>query len=613
MARNGTDREAEKYKITDVIFLLILALYPLRHIWLGVELTDSAYSAGNYRFLEDIHKMWLFATYLANAAGSFLSSLPGGNRLIGLNFYTALFVSAMAVLLYLFCTRIVKMKRWTAFLGELLALSLCWCPTTILYNYMTYFFFNTAVVILYLGLVREKRCLLFLAGIFLGANMLVRFPNIAEAALILSVWYYGYLQRKRPKDVWQETLACLLGFLSGAGCILLIIFVQYGAREYFAGIVSLLNMPSDASDYSLYSMVLTVLLDYQASSRWLLSMAALAAAGCLISRIAYRLAGGEKAKPLWRFLGRGVFLAGVLLLFRLWYALGVFNIKYYTYESMFQWAAVFLILVILCGFFVIFSGKFTRNEKLLASMALILLAVTPLGSNNHLYPNMNNMFLIFPFGLWMLWRALQKMRGAGERILVQKGVSLFPIEAALFAFLLAMSVQCFLFGAVFTFRDGMSGQKRDTKIEKNDILKGMVTNRELAEAIEELTTFVEQEGLSDQSLLLYGQIPAVSYILDMPPAISTSWPDLRSYGYDLMEAEMERLRTMPKEERPLIVLGAGLDGFLREDTQAMEQAGLTQKERGDYETDQKLTLITSYMEEAGYQRIFGNARFAVYF
>ena len=180
-------------KIIYVLFLILLAAYPLRHIWLGVEVTDGGYSAGNFRFLEHMNPMWLFSTYLANVTGHFLTELPGGDRLMGLNFYTALFISATAVILYLFFTRVVRMEKGTAFFGEILAVSLCWCPTTILYNYMTYFLFDAAIVSLYMGLVREKRVLMFGAGILLGMNVLVRFPNLTEAALIFSLWYYGWL------------------------------------------------------------------------------------------------------------------------------------------------------------------------------------------------------------------------------------------------------------------------------------------------------------------------------------------------------------------------------------------------------------------------------------
>ncbi len=629
----------------NCIFLLLLAVYPLRHIWLGVELTDSAYSAGNYRFSEGMNGMWLFSTYLANAAGGFLSRLPGGNRLMGLNFYTALFISMTAIAVYLFFAKVLKTEGWLAFLGVLLAVSLCWCPTTILYNYMTYFFFNLAIILLYMGLVKEKRILLFAAGILLGMNVLVRFPNLTEAALILSVWYYGVLQWKRWKDVLQETGICLFGYLAGAGIVLLSIIAKYGLQEYIDGIVKLMNMPSDASDYSLYSMVLTVLMDYKASSRWLLCMFLLTGMGCLVSGLVFKAVGNREIKKGWRLAGKLCFLGGILVMFRWWYSIGVFNIKYYTYESMFQWTAVFLIITIIAGGFILFSKKSTRNEKLLASMVLILIAVTPLGSNNHLYPNMNNMFLVFPFTLSVFQRFLGSLGRAGyvefsgrkgigqdrrknsqDRMEMEQDkkkwkISLCPVSVMLSVFLLVTAVQCFLFGAVFTFRDGMSGQKRDTKIEKNVILKGMVTNRELAEAIEELTVYMDMEELTDRKLILYGQIPAVSYMLDMRPAISTSWPDLRSYSYEVMVADMENLREgrmpggRPENEisdEPVIILGAGLDGFLRKDEEAMDAAELTEKERKDYETDKKLKLILDFMEAEGYERSFGNARFAVY-
>lgn len=602
-------REEQKTKkFISACLPVILALYPLRHIWLGVEVTDSAYSAGNYRFLEHMNPMWLFSTYLGNVTGHFLTGLPGGDRLMGLNFYTALFVSAAAVMLYLFFTRVIRMEKFPVFFGELLAVSLCWCPTTILYNYMTYLFFNMGIVLLYLGLVREKRLLLFLAGVVLGVNVLVRFPNLTEAALIVSVWYYGYLQRKRLKDVLQETGICLFGYLAGAGAVLLSIALKYGMSEYIAGIVRLMRMPADAADYSALSMVLTVLLDYKFSAKWLIHMMILAAAGCLVSALAHKVLRGRETGKAAALCGKAVFAGCILVLFRWWYGLGVFNVKYYTYESMFQWAAVFLILVICAGVHVIFSGKYTRNEKLLSSMTLILIAITPLGSNNHLYPNINNMFLVFPFGLALAGRFLRKLREWREILLGRAKIrmSLFPVRAMLTAFLGAMSLQCILFGAVFTFRDGMSGQKRDTKIEKNVILRGMTTNAPLAEAIEGLTGYVETEELSDRSVILYGQIPAVSYILDMPPAISTSWPDLASYNYEVLEEDMEKLRNGETESgRPLIILGAGPH-------QWVQGAEMTEAEKAYHKLDEKWELIYAYMADQGYEMTYGNGMFFVY-
>lgn len=599
------DEKRKAKKILNILFLILLVLYPLRHIWLGVEVTDGAYSAGNYRFLDHINPMWLFATYLANVTGHFLTGLPGGDTLMGLNAYTALFISVMAAAVYLFFTRVIRANRALVFFGELLAASLCWCPTTILYNYMTYLFFNLAIVVLYLGLVREKRVLMFAAGILLGMNVLVRFPNLTEASLILALWYYGVLQRKRVKDVVQETGICLAGYLAGAGLVLFSVAARYGLSEYIAGVARLMQMPSEAPDYSAVSMVLTVLLDYKFSAKWLFHMILLAGAGCLFSVLFHR---GGRRFPIISLLGRTIFLGGILVLFCWWYRIGVFNIKYYTYESMFQWVAVFLILVIIAGIYVLFSEKFTRNEKLLSSMTLILIAMTPLGSNNHLYPNMNNMFLVFPFGLSLLGRFLKSLYEAGGIIAgkAEMEISLFPVRAMLASFLGVMCLQCLMFGAVFTFRDGMSGQKRDTKIENNAILKGMVTNAPLAEAVEELTEYIEAEKLSDKSVILYGQIPGVSYMLDMPPAISTSWPDLASYHYEVMAEDMEKLREQTSEaERPLIILGSGPERWIRGEE-------LTEAELVQYMINEKWFMLCDYMAEQGYERVFENGMFAVY-
>ena len=124
------------------LLTVLLVLYPLRHIWLGVELTDSAYSAGNYLYLEKMNPMWLFSTYLANKVGAVLVRFPFGKTMMGLNACTALFISVVAAACFLFLVHMRKMPVWLAFCGEVLAISLCWCPTTILYNYLTYFFFD---------------------------------------------------------------------------------------------------------------------------------------------------------------------------------------------------------------------------------------------------------------------------------------------------------------------------------------------------------------------------------------------------------------------------------------------------------------------------------------
>ena len=76
-----TEKEHKFKKILYLVLPVILALYPLRNIWLGVEMTDGAYSAGNYRILGTMDRMWLFSTYLPTLRGSFSRSCRAGTRL----------------------------------------------------------------------------------------------------------------------------------------------------------------------------------------------------------------------------------------------------------------------------------------------------------------------------------------------------------------------------------------------------------------------------------------------------------------------------------------------------------------------------------------------------
>lgn len=82
-----------------------------------------------------------------------------------------------------------------------------------LYNYLTYLFLLLCILFLYVGLTEEKKGFLIAAGLVLGANVFVRFSNLPQAVLIVGVWAYGIICRKKFRKVVQETLYCLAGYV----------------------------------------------------------------------------------------------------------------------------------------------------------------------------------------------------------------------------------------------------------------------------------------------------------------------------------------------------------------------------------------------------------------
>ena len=96
--RSGKEKRKLNWEgiLFGIICPLFLALYPMRHINWGLDLWDTGYNYSNFQYMgtEHMDNMWLFSTYLATAVGSFLQKLPFAGTLVGMNFYTGLFVSA---------------------------------------------------------------------------------------------------------------------------------------------------------------------------------------------------------------------------------------------------------------------------------------------------------------------------------------------------------------------------------------------------------------------------------------------------------------------------------------------------------------------------------------
>ena len=121
-------------KTTDILFVLVLVCFSLLHVNKGLTVTDTGYNYGNFLFFDGLDDMWKFSTYLANVTGAFFVKLPMGETVLGLNLYTGLVKTLVAVLAYYLCVYVCKFRKVFVFLGGMIALGFSWCPTALLYN-----------------------------------------------------------------------------------------------------------------------------------------------------------------------------------------------------------------------------------------------------------------------------------------------------------------------------------------------------------------------------------------------------------------------------------------------------------------------------------------------
>lgn len=647
----------QKY-IENFIFPLILVFYPLLKINQGIDVSDTTYSLGNFQYFGSMEGTWMVATFLANAAGSLLMHLPCGDTLIGMYFYTALFQSAIAIIAYTVLRR--KVPAPLVFLGEFIALGLCWCPSTILYNYLTYLLMTAGALLLYCGVLENgcaggkakqtssepiggnragqvqpgnrhrQICLYVAAGLCLGMNVAVRMPNVVQMAFIVVVWYgavrmpenagtereyvevlteYAGIETENTNAAWRQkwkrvlsdTLWCGLGYIVGFGIPFIAICIKYGVNAYPSMVRTMFAMTEKATDYKPASMVTGMFGDYITGLYWLIFAGVCIAAGWLLFKVQQRRFPEQSGV---RILCRIGYAALLLVLLRFYWGKGMFSFRYYEYSSMYYPTVLLLLAAIAAGGYSLVRKEVCVQQKILAMIVLVQIFVTPLGSNNNLYPIMNNLFLVIPFVLWAGYGWLctdDKKAGAG-----------FAWKAPLVLLCVFVLVQSIGFHFGFVFQDGVQGESRTMRVASPDKASNVYTGQDNGEMLQELAEYAEAEGLAGREVILYGELPGLGYLLDMPSALSTFWPDLDSYRMVEYRRDMALIEAKIKQDgagAPVVILASPVAAYLSEDADAMNWFGVDQEA---LDGDEKLQMLDLFMKRYGYREQFCNARYAVY-
>lgn len=568
-----------KKVFVNCIFPLLLFLYPLIKINQGIDLTDSCYGLVNFTFFPHAGREWTVATYLANVLGALLVRLPFGDTLIGIRLYTGLLVSAMALLGYYFLKG--KMPAWLAFAGEAAAVGLCWIPTTSLYNYLTFFLFLCGSVTLYRGLVWKRRSLLALAGAFLGMSTLTRLPNILECGLIIAVFYYDTMsvrtQQGQRSRLWPDVGACVAGFLAAFAAGFAAICVQFGIGAYGEMLFGLSGYSATDATYSPFSMITSILNAYVVSLKWVLLLLSAAVMGSVMFWIAPgRL---EKVKM-------AVYLCMLPVLLQLLRGhYGMFDFNYHFYWSVIQWCMVLLYAAIGFCVWALANPRFFRRDKLLCLIVLLIIVITPIGSNNETYPNMNNLFLVAPVTFWLGYRFCLSLQNKKQA---------FPIQAMLVFIATVLMVQSLGFGTQAVFRDSIEGQKRDSVVTGNEKLKGVKTNARNAAALQDVVDFMNENGLAGrrQTVITFGDVPGFGWLFDMPSELSHDWPDMDTYPAERMRQDLEDI-LYRNRELPVVMVNPSNIDFEREQEAV------------------KWELLQDFMED-GYEMELDNGVYQIY-
>ena len=566
--------------VIEILGLVFLFLFPFLHINSGVDLTDTGYGLSNFENFPNVNMTWSVSTFLSLLLGKLFTFLPGGHTCMGIYGYCMALSGIMVIIIYFLLKRYIP---WYAVLiGEFVAVGFSWAPKTCIYQYMSYYLLDIGALLILESIRKEKKFLLFPAGFILALNSFIRFPNILDMGLILVVFLYGILKKK---NILSHFVICFLSYISGFILCIIPVSIIYGSNSYIGMINGLFGMTKEASDYEPTGMISTIVHDYYFFSKWYLVLLAYA----IIAFFVYGVLKNTRAKAV--FLG--LLIPAFCVVSIILYKLGAFNFWYYAYSSIYGWG-VFLIIsaIILCVYRCIKEKDIVK--RLLAFTILLVILITPLGSNQGLYTSINNLFLIVPF---LLSFALENVRELLTKKLspadfLSNGKNTVPIRCVVFLTVMAALMQGTLFGMDFIFRDEpyLTGDFRT--IEENRVLRNMRTGTTNAETLEEISRFAYDNGLNGKKAIFYGQIPLLSYCLEMPCAIGHTWPSLDSYTIEELKAELKEMDGLP-----YFIYRNDICDYFSAD--------------GDNITTEKEKLLMSFIRDNNYHEIFRNSRFSI--
>ncbi len=225
------------------------------------------------------------------------------------------------------------------------------------------------------------------------------------------------------------------------------------------------------------------------------------------------------------------------------------------------------------------------SERSLCLAAILIVLITPLGSNNYTYPVINNMFIVAPVILWMF----RRVRQAAGTMEIH-----FTWKAMFVTLLTILCIQAGLFHIFYSFVDGTDGDKRTVLVGSNDIpgAAGMYTTQYNADSLTELYEFMVVEGYADDKLLQFGKAPGLSYLFRMEPAIFSTWPDLDSNTEEKFSNALMELSDAESAELPVIVVNPDFEG--------------------EVNAPAKYDLLLDFIDRQKYNKVFENGRFEVY-
>ncbi len=503
--------------MNDKLFFVLIICIQVIFIFQGLDFADSGFDADFYSriFSDPATVQYNFMYWFTGILGGAWLKLFPGMGLLGLRIAGVLFTSVTFWITY----DILKKYLHTGSLRLSLVLIILFLATSIKeinYDDVTALFFICAAWYLFRGLIRGKPFLLFLAGLFISLNTFSRLPNVMGLALILAIWFSGYLNASRLRQTVYESLSFLAGFICMS--LLLVGLMRYLHHDHiFLNSLRLARQigSSHGNSHSLYAMLKLYVVHY----------------GEALSISTVVLVALWSSSAAWRRL-KNDFPATIPFLPVIKYAILIILSAICIYRAKKDpdfWFYLYLFYAgssLIVGFLII-TGRQPKNLRVLAAIGTIMLLVMPLGSN----------YLLMTVGKYAVWimipitvdyllniRALssrvvvsENSRHSYEQVIDVKQMTGLRNVCIYLTFVFIISVTYY-----YPYFDRADRSRMRFPIH-NEHVKGIYTTESRARVVNELLAQSALYVKPDDYVLAYDCIPMYYYMTDTKPFMHNSW------------------------------------------------------------------------------------------
>jgi hypothetical protein len=503
--------------MNDKLFFILIIFVQVIFIFQGLDFADSGFNADFYSriFSDPGTVQYNFMYWFTGIIGGLWLKLFPGLGLLGLRIAAVLFTTVTFWITY----DLLKKYLHTAPLRLSLFLIILFLTTAIKeinYDDVTALFFMCAAWFLFTGLSREKSLRIFLAGAFIALNTFSRLPNILGLALIMAIWFSGYLNRNTVSQLLRQSLI----FLAGFGLMSVLLFLIMRSMHHDVIFLNSLRLArqiggSQENSHSLYSMLKMYVVHYgEALTISIVVIVALWSSSAAWRRLKKDFPASIPFLPIVKY--------GLLTILTV---ICIYRAK----KDPDFWFYLFLFYAgtsLIVGFLII-TGRQPKNLRILAAIGCIMLLVMPVGSN----------FVLMTVGKYAVWIIvpitvdfLLNIRALSSRVVVSENTQHSYEQVIDVKYMTGLRNSCIYLSLIFIlsvtyfypYFDRADRSKMRYAIN-NQHMHGIFTTQHRAQVINELLEQSARYVKPDDYVLAYDCIPMYYYMTDTKPYMHNSW------------------------------------------------------------------------------------------